>query len=137
MILSFKRISSHTYTHETLIQAAFNDFVIKEVPVRFKRRKFGSSRLITSVPAHIFKSVVVILRALLMYKALSVFTTLGSIFIGIGTLGVLRFIYFYILGEGAGHIQSLVISAIFVNLGLTAILIGIIADLISIYNKNE
>ncbi len=78
VIESFKRISSHTYTHETLIQAAFNDFVIEEVPVKFKKRKFGSSRLITSVPVHIFKSVVVILRAILMYKALIVFTTLGG-----------------------------------------------------------
>lgn len=128
--------SSHTYTHETLIGAHFREFVIKEIPVTFKKRNTGQSRLISGgVFRHILKSGAIILRAILLYRALAVFTYAGSLLSFLGFLGVLRFLYFaFIEGRAAGHIQSLVISSILVGVGFNILVVGFIADLVS-YNR--
>ena len=128
--------SSHTYTHEMIIGAHFRGFIVKDIPVTFKARTTGQSRLISKgVTTHVAKSGATILRSLLLYKALVFFTIIGGIFIGAGTLGILRFLYFaLILGHPQGHIQSLVLSSILVGIGFNILVIGFIADMIS-YNR--
>jgi len=54
---------------------------------------------------------------------------------GAGLLVGLRFLYFYLAGEGAGHIQSLILSAILLIVGFQVGLIGLVADLISSNRK--
>jgi len=55
---SFEVRSQHTYTHENLIQAHYQGLRIAQVPVTFIARVDGtSSRLITGVLKHIFKSL--------------------------------------------------------------------------------
>jgi len=128
--------STHTYTHETLIGAYFREFIITEVPVTFRKRTTGSSRLIAGgVVKHILKSAATILRAILLYRALAVFSYLGGAFILLGTFGVGRFFYFaFVTGKAGGHIQSLVISSILFAVGFNILVVGFIADLVS-YNR--
>ena len=128
--------SSHTYTHEMLIAAHFREFTILEIPVIFSRRKTGGSRLISKgVINHIFKSGATILRAILLYRALSVFSYLGGILSLSGLFGLLRFAYFaFVENDPSGHVQSLVISSILLGIGFNIIILGFIADLIS-YNR--
>ena len=136
-IKKFHIYSSHTYTHETIIQAAFGDVFIHEVPVTFKERPGGShnSRLISSVWSHIKKSAATIIRTILMYKSLKFFGILGSVITALGFFGIFRFIYFYFQGSGNGHIQSLVISSVLISFGLTTLMVGVLADLISINRR--
>ncbi len=134
-INSFHLISSHTYTHETLIQAFFNDLTIIEIPITFKARTSGESRLIGSVWSHIKKSGATIVRTILMYKAFKYLLTLGLSIMTIGSLGIIRFLYFVLQGDGRGHIQSLIIASILISIGFNTILMGVIADLISINRK--
>lgn len=134
-INSFNLISSHTYTHETLIQSVFKDLTIKEVPITFKARTSGESRLIGSVWPHIKKSGATIVRTILMYKAFKYLLTLGFLIMALGLFGVTRFLYFVLLGDGGGHIQSLIIASILISIGFNTILMGVIADLISINRK--
>lgn len=134
-IESFNILSSHTYTHETIIQAVFKDLTIAEVPVTFKKRTTGGSRLISNVWSHIKKSGATIIRTILMYKAFKYLLTLGLIIMAIGMCGVLRFLYFVFQGSGGGHIQSLIIASIFISIGFNTILMGVVADLISINRK--
>lgn len=55
---SFEIHSRHTYTHENLIQAHYQGLRIAQVPVTFITRPDGtSSRLISGVLKHIFKSL--------------------------------------------------------------------------------
>lgn len=55
---SIQILSSHTYTHENLIQAHYEGLRIAQVPVTFIGRSDGSSsRLISGVIIHIFKSL--------------------------------------------------------------------------------
>lgn len=132
---SFNLLSTHTYTHETIIQAVNKDLAIVEVPVTFKRRKYGHSRLISGVWSHIKRSLATIVRTILMYKAFKYLVALGSLLMGIGFLGIVRFLYFFLTGNGAGHIQSLIVSSIVISLGFMTAVMGVLADLIGINRR--
>lgn len=61
--------STHTYTHENLIQSHFQGLRIAQVPVTFVSRRDGtSSRLITNVLRHIYKSLRGIFTAWRRYR---------------------------------------------------------------------
>ena len=70
-----------------------------------------------------------------MYRPLRLFTTLGLWMIAIGMIPAVRFVYYYVLGQGEGKLQSLVFSAIFIIVGFQVLLIGLVADLISFNRK--
>lgn len=131
----FNLQSNHTYAHETIIQASNKGALILSVPIAFKKRISGRSRLVNGVFEHIKKSSVTIIRAVLTYKAFKYLMIIGLTIILIGTLGVLRFLYFFFTGDGTGHIQSLVLSSVLINLGFITVVLGIIADLISINRR--
>jgi glycosyltransferase involved in cell wall biosynthesis len=122
--------STHTYTLETIIQAGKKGIVITHVPIA-TNEKLRESRLIRSIPGYVVSSAITILRILLMYEALRIFLTIGAVLFGFGTLLVLRFLYFFLIGEGQGHVQSLIIAAILIVLGFQTFLLGLLADLIA------
>jgi hypothetical protein len=70
-----------------------------------------------------------------MYRPLRVFATTGLLFIGLGMLPALRFVYFYVTGNRVGHVQSLILAAILIVVGFQVLLIGLLADLISFNRK--
>jgi hypothetical protein len=122
--------SSYTYTLETIIQAGKKGIVIANVPVQTNPR-VRESRLIRSTLVYVARSAATILRIFLMYEALRVFLTLGLIPALAGGLLLLRFLFYYSLGQGQGHIQSLVFAAILIVLGFQTFLLGLLADLIA------
>jgi len=65
-----------------------------------------------------------------MYEPLKTFIRIGGFVFGAGVLVSLRFLYFYSLGNGAGHIQSLILAAVLMMIGFQVIMIGLVADLI-------
>lgn len=135
LALKFNLQSSHTYTHETIIQAANFGAIIVDVPITFRKRISGESRLISGIFDHIKRSSATIIRVVLTYKAFKYLLTIGSLIMFLGVLGVGRFLYFYLSGNGGGHVQSLVIASVLINLGFIIIVLGIIADLIAVNRK--
>ncbi len=71
------------------------------------------------------------LRAYAMYRPFSVFFTLGLVLFACGLLPVMRFLYFFAVGDGNGHIQSMVLGVTLTILGALSWCLGILADLIS------
>lgn len=132
---NFIQLSDHTYTHETIIQAHENGLNIIEIPANFRPRTNGQSRLISNTFWHIHKSALVIIRMILLYKAIKFFTVIGISTIIVGIFLVIRFMYYFTTGEGRGHIQSLVIASIFVSVGFNIWLLGIITDAIATNRK--
>ena len=59
----------HTYTHETLIRAHAAGMRIVSVPITFRSRLHGESRLVRSVLGHILLSMGAILRCLFTVRA--------------------------------------------------------------------
>lgn len=123
-------VSEFSYTIEMLIQAGSKRLKVVSVPIR-TNAKTRESRLFTSIPQFLNLSGATLLRAYTMYKPLKVFTGVAVIATAIGLLPIVRFIFFFLQGEGAGHIQSLVLGSMFVLLGALTFMIGIVADLIN------
>jgi hypothetical protein len=84
-----------------------------------------------NIPHYLANSSATILRAYTMYRPLRVFTTLGSIMIFGGLILGARYLYFALIGQGGGHVQSVILAAIVLIVGFQIMLIGLLADLIS------
>ena len=122
--------SEYTYTIETIIQAGKKGISITSVPVE-TNEVLRESRLIQSTFQYVIRSAITIIRIFLMYEALRSFLSLGAIPLAGGFLLLLRFGYFYIIGQGQGHVQSLIISSILILIAFIIFLLGFLADLIA------
>ncbi|MBU1167383.1 glycosyltransferase family 2 protein [Patescibacteria group bacterium] len=120
-------LSDHTYAHETLIQAHDHGLALEciDIPARDVDRP---SRLISSVPKHIFKSLLVIFRILTIYKPLRVMLSIGSLIFGVGLIFIIRFLYFYFTQGGEGHIQSLILASALLLIGFQICVLGLISS---------
>ncbi|MEW6718515.1 MAG: glycosyltransferase family 2 protein [Chloroflexota bacterium] len=122
-------LSEYSYTLETLIQAGSRGLAVEFVPVRTNPTS-RPSRLMSSIPSYLINSAVTILRAYSMYRPLHMFSLFGSLFL-LGGLGLgVRYLYYYFHGQGAGHVQSVILAAILLIVGFQVWLIGLVADLI-------
>jgi len=127
-------LNDYSYTLETLIQAGARKIPVEYVKIRTNPQT-RPSRLIRSIPHYLANSSATIVRSYTMYRPLRVFTILGGLFIlgGMGLAG--RFLYYYIVGQGSGHLQSVVLSAVLLIVGFQVIMIGLVADLIGFNRK--
>jgi len=123
-------VSPFSYTIETVIQAGKKDMAVTSVPVA-TNPKTRESRLFKSIPAFVQRQVSTIVRMYAMYQPLKVFFYIGTFLSIAGLLPILRFLYFYAIGEGGGHLQSLVLGGVLLLMGFIAYLAGLVADLIS------
>ena len=126
--------NNYTYTLETIIQAGQKNMAITSVPIR-TNEDLRPSKLLSSIPNYIKKSVVTIVRISVVYKSFQFFMSIAAILFGLGFLLGLRFLYFYIIGDGEGHMQSVVLSGVLMGMGFQTGLIAFIADLLSVNRK--
>lgn len=128
--LKLNVLSDFTYTLETIMQAEIKNISVSSVKIR-TNEKLRESRLFKSIRYYISKSISTIIRIYTMYRPLRVFTYVGTTIFSIGILVGFRFLYFYFSGNGAGHIQSLILSAVLLIVGFQIVMIGLLADIIS------
>lgn len=126
-------LGDYSYTLESLIQAGARRMAVVYVPVR-TNVVTRPSRLMRNLPHYLAQSGATILRAYAMYRPLKVFSALGGLITLAGALIGLRYLAFY-FGRDAGHLQSVVLSAILIIVGFQVALIGLIADLIAFNRK--
>jgi len=127
--LQINVVSEFTYTLETIIQAGKKNLTLTHVPVR-TNEKLRDSRLFKNNWSYIKRSVATIARIYTMYEPLKMFTYVGGGLFALGFLIGLRFLYFYIVAGGAGHIQSLILAAVLLILGFQVFMMGLLADII-------
>jgi glycosyltransferase involved in cell wall biosynthesis len=127
-------LNEYSYTLETLIQAGARRMPVVYVKIR-TNPQIRPSRLIRSIPQYLANSGTTIVRSYTMYRPLTVFSMIGAIFIlaGLATGG--RFVYFFMIGQGSGHLQSVILAAILLIVGFQVLLIGLVADLIGFNRK--
>lgn len=123
-------VSSFSYTIEMLIQVGRKAMAYESVPIR-TNAKTRDSRLFSSVFRFIERSGSTALRMYAMYQPLRTFTLIGVIIALIGTIPILRFLYFYLFVSGEGKIQSLVVGSALLTVGAITFVLGLMADLIS------
>lgn len=126
--------NDYTYTLETIIQAGQKNMAVVSVPIRVNK-DMRPSRLIKSIRSYITKSIMTIFRIFVIYKPFRYFFTIGSMLFASGFLIGVRFLYFYATTGGAGHIQSLILAAVFLAIGMQIILVAFLADLLSVNRK--
>lgn len=126
--------SDYTYTLETIIQAGQKHIAITSVPVRVNE-DLRSSHLVTSIPYYIARSVVTIVRVFVIYRPFRFFSSLAAVtFLAGFAIGV-RFLAFYLRGDGDGHVQSLILATLLMGAGFQLFLVAFIADLLAANRK--
>lgn len=127
-------VNQYTYTLETIIQAGQNKMAITSVPIR-TNPETRKSRLFKSMWSYCKRSASVITRSFMMYRPLQFFCWIGAIFLLIGLILGIRFIVYLCIGQGDGHIQSLILTSILILLGAQSLIVGLQADIIAANRK--
>ena len=128
--LKLNIISDYTYTLETIIQAGKKHLKIASIPIEINP-PLRPSRLIKNTSNYLKKSTATILRIYAMFNPMKMFMIIGASIFFIGTLIGVRFLYFYFHSSASGHVQSLILTAVFLIIGFLIMMIGLLADLIS------
>ncbi|MDE5737579.1 MAG: glycosyltransferase family 2 protein [Oscillospiraceae bacterium] len=127
-------VNEYTYTLETIIQAGHNKIAMTSIPIR-TNKETRPSRLFSSMWKYMKRSATVIIRSFVMYKPLRFFSILGIILFLFGAVLGIRFLIFMAMGDGAGHVQSLILTAILLMMGFQTITIGLLGDTIAANRK--
>lgn len=122
--------NAYTYTLETIIQAGRSNIRVVSVPVR-TNPDLRPSRLVRSTGNYVLRSLATILRIFATYRPMLLFWLLGSIFIAVGTSIGVRFLIYYLQGDGNGHVQSVIFSALCLTIGFLMLVLGFLADLMA------
>jgi glycosyltransferase involved in cell wall biosynthesis len=122
--------NSYTYTLETIIQAGRNGTAIASVPVGVNG-DLRPSRLVRSIGSYVTRSIVTVVRIFVLYKPLRFFLGLAALVALPALIAIVRFLYHFSIGEGAGNIQSLVLAAGLLAVSGVLAVGGILADLIA------
>jgi glycosyltransferase involved in cell wall biosynthesis len=126
--------NAYTYTLETIIQAGQSNLRIMSVPIR-TNGDLRPSRLVKSISSYVKRSLVTILRVFVIYRPLALFSYVGSVFMLIGLISGVRFLYYYLDNGGGGHIQSVILASLCITLGMLLYMMGLIGDLIATNRK--
>lgn len=128
--LQINIVSSFSYTTEMLIQAGKKNLKVVSIPIE-TNDKTRESRLFTSIPQFIERQLSTMVRIYTMYQPLRVFFYTGTVLLVTGLIPILRFLYFYMIGQGDGHVQSLLLGGILSMMGFLTYLVGLVADIIN------
>ena len=126
--------NEYTYTLETIVQAGRERIPQMSIDIH-TNAELRPSRLFSSIPSYVKKSMVTIFRAYAFYKPLRFFITLGSIPLLLGFILGVRYLVFIAQGTAAGHIQSLILASILIMIGFMTYVMGILADTIAATRK--
>lgn len=121
----------YTYTLETIIQAGRKNIPITSVPIRVNCY-LRPSRLVKNLASYVRRSLITIIRIFIVYSPLRFFTACAAIIAIPGVLMIVRFLFNYAIGEGMGHVQSLILSGALLALAGILSVGGILAELIAV-----
>jgi glycosyltransferase involved in cell wall biosynthesis len=127
-------LSDYSFTLESLIHAGAHKLAVDYVPIRTNPQT-RPSRLMRSVWDYLVNSGVTILRSYTLYRPLRVFSLVGALIFLAGMALAVRYLVFFLQGQGGGHIQSVILAAVLLIVGFQVSLIGLLADLISFNRK--
>ena len=123
-----------TYTLETVIQAGNRNLGVQSVAIR-TNAPTRPSRLYRGMGTYLRKSMATIFRIYTLYRPLKTFVAIGSVLMLLGVILGARFLWYYFGGDRGGHIQSLILAAVFLITGFHTWLIALLADLIAVNRR--
>ena len=123
--------NNYTYTLEMIIQAGQKNIPMTWVPIEINP-VLRPTRLIKSIPSYIKRSALTITRIFVVYKPFRFFGLIGLLIFAIGFMVGCRFLYYYSIGDGDGHVQSLIFASIMLGMGFQTMMVAFVADLLSV-----
>jgi glycosyltransferase involved in cell wall biosynthesis len=123
-------VSKFTYTLETIIQAGKLLVAVDHVAIR-TNPKTRESRLFPSMWSYVRRNSVSIFRIYAQYEPLKVFMSAAALVGLVAAIVWGRFAYFYVTGEGKGHVQSLILGAVLFNAAMVLAALGVMGDLLA------
>lgn len=132
--LQLNIVTDFSYAIETIIQAKYKRLSIASIKIT-TNPPTRKSRLFKNMFDHMRRSGTTLLRIYTMYQPLKVFIAVGSLVSLIGLLFVGRFIVYFLINQGNGHIQSIVFGGVLMIAGIQIFMTGVVADLIGINRK--
>ena len=126
--------SKYSYTLETIIQAGQKNIAIASVPIR-TNPPLRSSRLMKNTASYIMNSIWTILRIFMSYSPLRFFIALGSVPFVLGLVLMARWLLIHLSGTSKTHVPSLVVAAVLLLSGVQLVIVGLVADLLSVNRK--
>jgi glycosyltransferase involved in cell wall biosynthesis len=128
--LQVQVVSKFTYTLETIIQAGKMLVAVDHVPIR-TNEKTRESRLFPSMWAYVRRNTVSIFRVWALYEPLRAFMAVAAVFALVAAVIWARFLYFFVIGEGSGHIQSLILGSTLFIVAVQLAALGVIGDILA------
>jgi glycosyltransferase involved in cell wall biosynthesis len=128
--LQVQVVSRFTYTLETIIQAGKMLVAIDHVPIR-TNPKMRDSRLFRSISSYVRTNALAIFRVYTQYEPLRVFLTAAALVALVAAVVWGRFFVLFVQGDGAGHVQSVVLGAMLFVVAVQLAALGIIGDLLA------
>ena len=131
--------SSYTYTQEEILRLGRSDWRFIEVPVTFRSRMGGSSRLMANPLEYASKSFLIILKAMRDFHPFLFFGSIGGILLISGlVLGLDLLVTYFVTGNiPTGRIPTTVLVAVLLMIGVQLIFFGLIADIIAGLKKGN
>ncbi len=120
-------VSEYTYTLETIIDAGLKKMAIANVPIH-TNEKLRESRLFKSNGAYIRKSAMTILRTWVSKSPMKIFLPVALVFFAVGLFLSIRFLYYYIVENSGGHVQSLLLAAVLLISAFLMAMFAFLAD---------
>ncbi|GAB5389541.1 MAG: glycosyltransferase family 2 protein [Alphaproteobacteria bacterium] len=128
--LKLNIVTKFSYTTEMVIQAGRKGLKLMDIEMETNAAT-RQSRLFKSIPSFVGRSGSTILQTYAMFRPLKVFVILGLTPVIIGMIPIVRFLYHYMMGDGEGRIQSLMLGSGMVSIGVVILVFGLLADLLA------
>ena len=84
---------------------------------------------------YVKKSMLTIARTFMMYKPLAFFSVIAGVFSIAGVAIGIRYLYFMAIGQGNGHVPSLILASMLIIIGVLAGVIACLGDVIAANRK--
>lgn len=128
-LLRLNVVTQFSYCMETIIQAGNKRLAITSLQI-VTNAKTRESRLFKNPWQHMYLSGRAIVRSYLMYRPNVILSWIGVPMLIAALIPFVRFLGFWLMGEGDGHVQSLVFGAAMLVGALLCFALLVIVDLL-------
>lgn len=133
-LLRLNVTTKFSYVLDTIVQAVKMDLAVSSIPIR-TNPPTRKSRLFKNIFQHMWKSGTSLVRLLIIYRPFHFFGVLAiATFIPALSIAI-RFLVFFFLGIGKGHVQSLLFAVVLVIISGLFLVSGILAFLTGMNRK--
>jgi glycosyltransferase involved in cell wall biosynthesis len=126
--------SQYTYTLETIIQAGAKNIPVVSVPIG-TNADLRPSRLVKSLRSYVRRSVATMGHVFVIYRPFRFLGVIAALLLAAGVLLGARYLYFVMIGEGKGHVQSVILAGVLLLMGFNTLSLAVIANLISVNRR--